>query len=368
MVTPLSQLSRADRPLRIAMVAPPWYEVPPRGYGGIEAICAALVDGLVARGHDVTLLGAGESGTSARFVPVYPEAQHERLGELMPELVHAAATNRLLARGMFDVIHDHTNAGALTASQRSAPTVVTAHGPVDGELGDYYAHLGDAVALVAISEAQRRSRPELSWIATVPNSVRVEDFPYRDQPGRRVLWLARFAQEKGPELAITACRAAGLPLVLAGKCSEPAEQAYLEDVVCPLLGPDVELILNADRDRTLRLLADACCLLLPICWDEPFGMVMIEAMACGTPVVALARGAVPEVVSAGETGLICADPEELPDALHAVTAISRAACRAHVRRSFSAEVLAERYERAYHAAIARYRPSDRGAVAATPAR
>jgi glycosyltransferase involved in cell wall biosynthesis len=343
----------AERPLRIAMVAPPWYEVPPRGYGGIEAICATLVDALVLRGHDVTLFGAGRSGTAAEFVPITPEPEFERLGAAMPELMHIAAVNTALAGEAFDVIHDHTIAGPLTAPLRSAPTVVTAHGPLDGELGDYFAHLGDGVALVAISEAQRRTRPELPWVATVPNSVQVEQFPYTGRRDGPVLWLARFTPEKAPELAITACREAGLPLVLAGKCNEPAEEEHLEQVVRPLLGPDVELILNADRRRTLELLGAARCLLLPIRWDEPFGMVMIEAMACGTPAVAMNRGAVPEVIVHGRTGLVCEHEEELAEALHAVASISPEACREHVRESFSAEVMARRYEAAYRTVLAR---------------
>jgi len=346
MVTPAA----GEQPLRIAMVAPPWYEIPPRGYGGVEAICGTLVEQLVARGHNVTLIGAGEDGTPARFLPTYQEPQHQRLGETMPELVHAATVNRLLAEGDFDVIHDHTLSGPLTAAQRRAPTVVTVHGPVDGELGDFYARLGDTVHLVAISDSQRRLRPSLAWAATVHNSVRLEQFPYQSDKGSYALWLARFCPDKAPELAVKACREAGIPLVLAGKCSEEAERSYLADVVRPLIGPEVEVVLNADRQRVLQLLAGARCLLLPLRWAEPFGMVMIEAMACGTPVVALDSGSVSEVVRSGVTGLICDDEAELPAALHAVTAISPDACREHVRRWFSAELMAERYEQVYRVA------------------
>jgi glycosyltransferase involved in cell wall biosynthesis len=206
--------------------------------------------------------------------------------------------------------------------------------------------------LVAISDAQRRGRPHLPWIGTVHNSVQVDKFPYRVDKSGPAMWLARFNPDKGPDLAILACREAGVPLVLAGKCTEPAERAYLDHVVRPLAGPGVEIVLNADRALTLRLLASARCLLLPLRWPEPFGMVMIEAMACGTPVVALNWGAVPEVVAHGETGLICERPTELPDALHRVTALSPAACRSRVRRSFSAEVMARRYEHVYRATVA----------------
>src|SRR4029453_876261 len=155
------------------MVVPPWYELPPTGYGGIELICAALVDALIARGHRVTLFGAGSNtGTHATFVSTSPELQHERLGQAMPELAHAARGDRL-PRGAsrFDLVHDHSAAGPLAARGRSVPTVVTMHGETDGEWGDFYADLGDAGRLVAISTFQRRKRPDLPWLGTVYNAL-----------------------------------------------------------------------------------------------------------------------------------------------------------------------------------------------------
>jgi glycosyltransferase involved in cell wall biosynthesis len=346
----------APHRLRVAMVAPPWYELPPTGYGGIEVICAALVDALVARGHDVTLFGAGRrTGTAAEFVSTLPHPQYLRLGESMPTLLHAARVNRLLAEGGFDVIHDHSVSGSLNAPHREAPTVVTVHGPADTELGDFYAALGDSIDLVAISDAQRRRRPGLPWAATVHNALDPDWFAPAACPDGPVLWLARFCADKGPDLAIEACRAAGMPLVLAGKCSEPGEIAYLEQYVRPLLGPDVELVCNADRTTADRLLAQARCLLMPIRWHEPFGMVMIEAMASGKPVVALRRGSVPEVVVDGVTGWIRDEPADLPGALRRVGEIDAAACVAHVRAQFGAALMAQRYEHVYRQAIARAR-------------
>ena len=336
------------RPLRVAMVIPPWYQLPPTGYGGIESVCAALVDALCARGHDVTVFGAGAStGTAGRFVSTMTDLQHPRLGEAIPATVHAARVEALLSQERYDVIHDHSPCGPLSAKSRTAPTVVTVHGPADGELGDCYAALGRSVHLVAISEAQRRRRSGLPWVATVHNAVDPAQYTFSASPDGPVLWLARFCPEKGPDLAIQACRAAGLPLVLAGKCSEPRELEYLTDVVRPLLGPDTELVLNADRHTTRGLLRDARCLVLPIRWHEPFGMVMVEAMASGTPVVALNRGSVPEIVRDGVTGIVCADPTGLPDALRRVGALDPAACAGHVRDHFGADLMARRYEAVY---------------------
>jgi glycosyltransferase involved in cell wall biosynthesis len=340
------------------MLVPPWYELPPPGYGGLEQMCAALVDALVARGHDVTVIGAGtRSGTRAQFVPTVTRPQHLRLGEGLPELLHVSRANLLIEDGGFDVVHDHTSAGLLSAASRSAPTVATVHGCPTGEVGHFLTCVGSSVALVAISSAQRRLRPDLAWAATVHNGLAmtpraVLDRPAGPSPDRRpVLWLARFSPDKGPDLAIRACRAARLPLVLAGKCTEPSERRYLSEVIAPMLGTDVELVLNADRERCQNLLRESRCLVMPIRWQEPFGMVMVEAMAAGIPVVALNRGAVPEIVQPGVSGLICAEPVELPDALRQVTSIDPAACAAYVRRSFSAEVMARRYEQVYRTAI-----------------
>ena len=343
----------ATAPLRIAVVAPPWYELPPEGYGGIEAVCATLVDQLVDNGHDVTVFGVGRRcGTAGRFVSLIAEPQYLRLGEAMPAALYAARVKQALSDGDFDVVHDHSPCGPLTAPGRATPTVVTVHGPVDGELGDYFAALGGCVWPVAISESQRRSRTDLHWAATVHNAVDPGRFAPAPPTGGPVLWLARMCSDKGPDLAIEACRKAGLPLVLAGKCNEAAEQQYLEQVVRPLLHDDVELVLNADRPTTARLLARARCVIVPVRWREPFGMVMVEAMASGRPVVALRRGAVPEIVRHGVTGWICDDPAELPDALHRVGELDPLACVAHVQLAFSAELMARRYEAVYRRAVA----------------
>jgi glycosyltransferase involved in cell wall biosynthesis len=166
-----------------------------------------------------------------------------------------------------------------------------------------------------------------------------------------VLWLGRFTADKGPDLAIEACRKANLPLVLAGKANQKDEWQYLDEVIRPLLGPDVELVLNGDRERTETLTYEARALLLPIRWEEPFGMVFIEAMSKGTPVVALRRGGVPEIVLHGRTGLICNDETELPEALHEVVGINPGDCAEHVRTMFSVPLMARRYERVYRQII-----------------
>jgi glycosyltransferase involved in cell wall biosynthesis len=342
-----------SRQLHVAMIAPPYFDVPPTAYGGIETVVADLVDSLVARGHQVTLIGAGRHSTKAqRFITTYDVGPADRLGEPMPEMVHAAKVAAILDTLDVDVIHDHTMAGPLMARGRLTPTVVTAHGPVHGDFGDYYRALGDTVQLVAISDAQRSTGPGLPWAATVHNAIRAETFPFNAKKEEYALFLGRFHPEKSPHLAIDAARAAGLPIVLAGKCSEPIERAYFAREVEPRIGRDVTIFGVADGTAKRRLLSRAACMLFPISWEEPFGLVVIEAMVCGTPVVALRRGAVPELIVDGETGIIVDDPAKLPEGIARAREIDPVACRKHVEASFTVEVMAEGYEAVYQQALA----------------
>ncbi|MGY1837625.1 glycosyltransferase family 4 protein [Blastococcus sp. SYSU DS0510] len=346
------------RPLRIGMVAPPWFTVPPRGYGGVENMCADLVDGLVDRGHDVTLIGAGLPGTHAgRFIATYADPPSARLGEPLPEVLHSATVARVLDGLEVDLVHDHTLAGPLQARGRSVPTVVTMHGPVAGEAGEYYRQLGGTVDLVAISRAQRDAAPDLSWLGTVHNAVDVESFPFRADKEEMLLFLGRLHPDKGVHLAIDAARSVGMPIVVAGKCSEPLEKEYYRTHIAPRLGPDVTIFGTADAVAKRDLLSRAAALVFPILWDEPFGMVMIEAMACGTPVVALRRGSVPEVVVDGVTGIVCDDPAELPAGITAARLMSPADCREHVRIRFDADTMVAGYEALYRRALLRRPPS-----------
>ncbi|GGL35110.1 glycosyltransferase family 4 protein [Planomonospora parontospora] len=338
--------------LRIVMVAPPWYEVPPRGYGGIESVLAELIAGLSRRGHEVTLVAAGRPGTSARFLRTYADPPSGRIGQALPEVLHAARAHDLLAGIDADVVHDHSLAGPLTAAARTAPTVVTCHHEVDGEFGEYYRALGREVSMVGISAAQQRLAPDLNWTGVVHNAVETGSFPFREHKEDWVLWLGRFNEDKGAHLAVDAARAAGRRILLAGRITEPGEREYFDREVAPRLGSDAVYVGEADAVRKRELLAGARCLLFPILWEEPFGMVMIEAMACGTPVVALRRGAVPEVVADGLTGFVRSRPEELAEAVEAAGGLDPRACRSRVRRRFDVAVMAEGYERVYRAAAA----------------
>jgi len=330
------------------MVAPPYFTIPPEGYGGVESVVAGLVDGLVDRGHRVTLLAAGDHATRAqRFIRTWDEHPVDQLGEALPEVVNTARVAALIGAGTdYDVVHDHSLAGPLLARGRRAPTVVTVHGPMN-ELADVYRPLGGDVSLVAISENQRRSAADLNWVATVHNAIDVSSFPFRDRKDDYVLFLGRFHETKGPHLAIDAARAAGVRILLAGKCAEPPEQEFYEAEIAPRLGPDAVYVGDADSNEKRRLLAGARCLLFPIRWDEPFGMVMVEAMACGTPVVALSNGSVPEVVVDGSTGVVVEHERELPDAIARAQGLDPADCRRHAETCFGIEAMAAGYEEVY---------------------
>ncbi|MEV1199864.1 glycosyltransferase family 4 protein [Microbispora rosea] len=334
--------------LHIGMVAPPWYDVPPRTYGGIEAVTAALVRGLRARGHRVTVIGAGREVD----LRTYDEPPSDRIGESFPEVVHAAEAARLLHGLDVDIVHDHSLAGPLTAAGRLVPTVVTCHNDVSGELGDYYRSLGGDVSLVAISAAQRAHAPDLNWVGRVHNALDVAAWPFRERKDDWVLWLGRLSPDKGAHLAIEAARAAGRRILLVGRRAERAEHAYFRERVEPLLGPGVEYLGEADGALKNDLFSRARCLVLPLLWDEPFGMVMIEAMACGTPVVALRRGAAPEIVVDGVTGYVRDTPGELPAAIEAVSALDPHAVRDRVVRHFDVPVMVGGYERVYHGVVA----------------
>jgi glycosyltransferase involved in cell wall biosynthesis len=343
--------SRASRRLRIAVVAPPWYELPPRAYGGIESMCHSLVEGLVERGHHVTVVGSGEARTSARFAPTFSEPPTElgAAGEAQAEVVHAAIAGKVLADLRPDVVHDHSTAGPLTAGGRSAPTVLTAHGPVPDDLARCYRALG--LPVVAISNAQRALYPSVPWHAVVHNGVEVATYPFSPNKGDFVLFMGRMCADKAPHLAIEVARRAGLPIVLAGKCTAPAERSYFDAEVRPRLGPDVDWVGEADAAGKRDLYTEARALVFPLQWDEPFGIVMVEALACGTPVVALRKGSVPEVVDDGVTGFIRDHVDELPACLDRVSELDPRACRDAALHRFDASVMVAGYEAVYHALV-----------------
>lgn len=347
-------MCRDDR-LRVAIIAPPYYELPPRDYGGIELICFLLAEGLAKCGHDVTLVGAGESHTRASFIATFAEPQPEGgAGAMRVELVHAARAAAALGGREVDVVHDHSRLGPLTAVARAVPTVLTIHSALAGP--DSVLPEAEALApwarFVAISAAQRADAPRLPWQGTVHNGIALERYPVGTRKDGFTLYLGRISPHKGVEAAIAAARAAGKPLVIAGSWTVPEEREYFDARIRPLLGGDVEWVGAVGFGEKVDLLGRADCLLFPAQWHEPFGLVIIEALACGTPVVALRRGAVPELIADGVTGVLCDSPSSLPAAIAAAGALRPGDCRAHAEARFSAETMVQGYANVYRRVLA----------------
>jgi glycosyltransferase involved in cell wall biosynthesis len=335
--------------VRIAVLSPVWFPVPPTGYGGIEWVVSLLADGLVDAGHDVTLFAAGDSRTKATLSAVYPEPPSVPIGISAFELRHAA--DCLLRADEFDVIHDHSSQlAAALGGLISTPFVHTVHGPLDEPALPNYraiAELAPRVGLVSISMKQREPAPELPWVANVPNALDLAAYPFLPHRGDYLLYLGRLSPDKGAHRAIEVARRAGMPIKLAGKKREPAEQAYFDEQVRPLLGEDAVYLGETSHASKVALLQEARATLFPIDWEEPFGLVMIESMACGTPVIATRRGAVPEVVEDGRTGVIVDDWREMADALADADKLRSEDCRTSAEERFSPERMVAGYVAAY---------------------
>lgn len=358
-VTPLDRSgARADapatRPLRIALVAPPWLPVPPPGYGGTERVIALLADGLVARGHDVTLFAAKGSRTAARLVAPLDEAPPFIGSAPDDDIFHTlAAFLAATEDNEFDVIHDHTSLGPALASMcpDRPPVVHTLHGPWTPAVRRKLGLANGRVHYVAISDAQRRENPTVAYAGVVHNGVDLDTHPFRATKEDFLVFVGRINPEKGPEIAIDVARAAGLPLTMIVKRAEPNELEYWDEVVAPRLGPDVTVLEQPPHDVKVDLMGRARATLCPINWPEPFGLVIAESLACGTPVITCPLGAAPEIVVDGVTGFLCTTPEEMVEAVGRVGDISPAACRGHVEREFSGAAMVRGYERVYRSVL-----------------
>jgi glycosyltransferase involved in cell wall biosynthesis len=340
--------------MRVGMIAPPWFPVPPPAYGGTEAVVSLLTEGLVAEGVDVTLFASGDSTTRANLSAAHPEAPSARIGEMAVELEHVLAC--LERAEEFDLVHDHSGLLALTlAAATDTPFVHTVHGPLTGHSGELYRRataFNPDARLIALTDAQRAHAADLPWLATCGNAVEVQSFPFSPAGQGYLAFLGRMSPEKGAREAIAVARAAGLELRIAAKCREPAERAYFDAYVAPALGDGVEYLGELGHRDKARLLAGATALVFPIDWEEPFGLVLIEAASCGTPVVATRRGSVPEVVEDGVTGLVVDRPEQMPAALRRVASLDRVTIRRRAEERFSPRAMLGRYLAAYERALA----------------
>ena len=335
--------------MRIAQIAPLHEAVPPKLYGGTERVVSFLTEELVAQGHNVTLFASGDSVTSAKLEPVWPRALRLDPGirdPIAPHMLLMEAVRRQADE--FDVLHFHMDYWpfSLFGRQRT-PFVTTMHGRLDlAELQPVFDTFPNA-PLVSISDAQRRPLPQAHYVATVHHGLPRDLLTPQPGPKDYLAFLGRIAPEKGPDRAIRIARACGIPLKMAAKVDR-TDQVYFDSVIRPMLtGGGVELVGEINDAQKPEFLSGAMGLLMPIDWPEPFGLVMIEAMACGTPVIAFNRGSVPEIIEDGVNGYIVEDETGAMAAVTRLAKLSRATVRQRFEERFTARRMAEDYVSIY---------------------
>jgi glycosyltransferase involved in cell wall biosynthesis len=315
-----------------------------------------LTEALVQRGHEVTLFATGDSRTSARLVACVPQALgFEHLYE--SGAAHVAMLAQVYRRAdEFDVIHSHVDYHALPfAAESETPTVITLHGALDTPGYPEALTAFPDLPYISISNSQRTPLPQLNWAATIYHGVDVRSYPFSERPGEYLLFVGRISPEKAPERAIAIARKCGIPLKIAAKV-DPKDRAYFERAVKPLLDdPLIEFLGAVNEQRKRSLMRDALALLAPINWAEPFGLVYIEALACGLPVLTCPLGAAPEILRDGVTGFMRESDDELAEAALRVNEVSRAGCRAWVERHFDISQMTDNYLDAYQSVIDAWR-------------
>ncbi|ATB27332.1 glycosyltransferase family 4 protein [Melittangium boletus] len=349
--------------MRIAQVSPLIESVPPRRYGGTERVVAYLTEELIEQGHDVTLFASGDSLTRARLVSPCARALRAGSGfhDPLPHLT--LMLEQVLSEAYrFDVIHFHTECVHFPLSRRlRLPQLTTLHGRLDlPGLKGLYREFRD-MPLVSISDDQREPLSWAHWLGTVHHGLPEALYPFHPEPGKYLAFLGRISPEKGVVQAIHIAEALGLPLRIAAKLGTP-DRAYFEAEVEPLLrrGPGAEFIGEIGEDEKADFLGQAMALLFPIDWPEPFGLVMIEALACGTPVIAFRRGAVPEILKHGLTGFIVDDLDGAIRAGARLSCLDRYQCRLEFERRFSARRMAQDYVMLYQELLSHERPVEWG--------
>jgi len=346
--------------MRVAVVVPPWIPIPPPHYGGLELVVDALCRGLASLGDEVLLCATADSRCPVELAACTQTAVGTDAIDPAIELRHVGAAYDAIGRWGADIVHDHTLAGPSVAGRLDGvPVVATNHGPFEGDLAATFARAARHAAVVAISHDHARRAGSIPIAAVIHHGLDVAPVPVGDGGGGYALFLGRMSPDKGVTKAIDVARRAGIPLKIAAKMREPAERRFFTEVVEPKLGPGIEYIGEAGQAEKLRLLQGAVALLNPIDWPEPFGLVMIESLACGTPVVATPFGSVPELIDDGVTGRLATDVDDLADGLAAAAHLDRRRCRAVAERRFCHARMAADHHRFFERIVeGRGEPSD----------
>lgn len=342
--------------MRIAQIAPLWERVPPFRYGGVELIVSLLTDELVRRGHQVTLFASGDSITEARLKSVHLQAL--RLDETVkePVIYEQMMLSQIYQRAdQFDIIHSHVGYTVLPyCGFVKTPTVHTTHGIFTPDNEKIFRHFAEQ-PYISITDAQREPRLGLNYVHTVYNGIDTTAYTFQKKPNQPsyLAFVGRLSPEKGPEEAINIARAVGLPLKMAGKI-DTVDQDYYNEKLKPLIdGEQIQYLGEVSHEEKVQLLGGAAVTLFPINWREPFGLVMIESMATGTPVIGMALGSVPEVIAHGKTGFVCQTLEQMIAAVPEAVKLDRQTCRDYVLSRFSVKTMVDQYEWAYQRVLER---------------
>ncbi|MEM9923116.1 MAG: glycosyltransferase family 4 protein [Cyanobacteria bacterium P01_D01_bin.50] len=337
--------------MRIAQLSPLWERVPPFRYGGIELIVKLLTDELVRRGHEVTLFASGDSITTAKLHSVHDKALRLDSSIVEPDIYHQIILTELYqeAHANFDIIHSHIGYASLPYSSFvKTPTVHTLHGAFTPESALIHRRFAEQ-PLISISKAQQEPCLDLNYVHTVYNGIDTSVYSFYSEPTQPayLAFVGRISPQKGAVEAIQIARAAGLPLKMAGKV-DVVDIDYYREKVEPLIdGEQIQYLGEISHEDKVRLLGEATVTLFPITWREPFGLVMIESMATGTPVIAMNKGSVPEVIADRKTGFVCESLEEMIEMLPKASKLERQTCREYVVSRFSLESMTDEYEKAY---------------------
>ncbi len=337
--------------MRIGMIAPPIENVPPKMYGGTERVVSTLTEELVRRGHDVTLFASGQSKTSAKLVSVFPKALRDAypdpkniMQRVKITLMHLG--NAYALQDQFDIIHDHTGFFGLSFAQGSkTPVVSTMHGLMTPDITTVAEQFSKPY-LVSISHSQRQSATHLNFIANIYNGLRMGSYPFSRVDKGYLLAVGRFSPEKGIHNAITIARKTNLPLLIAAKL-EDSNREYFQTQIKPFLNEKIQWIGEVTEKQRNALMSHALCFLHPLEWEEPFGLTIIEAMSCGTPVIAFDKGSMKEIIRHGKTGFIAKNVTDAISLIKRIRTIDREYCRRYSLTHFSGDIMATEYETVY---------------------
>lgn len=333
--------------MRIAQIAPLWIPIPPYTYGGTELVISWLCEELVRRGHEVTLFATSDSKTSAKLIPIWPQSLW-RAKLRTPHAVFSLLYEKLFSlQNQFDIIHDHCEFYTVPYSKfLKPPLITTLHHPLTEETIILYKKFPN-VNYVAISKNQRKSGPGINIVKTIYHGLPIEKYPFNPTPKNHLLWLSRIGPDKGIAEAIDIAKLSGEKLIISGNIL-PQYADYFEFRIKPLIdGKQIQFVGTSDFKKKIELFKNAKAFLFPIKRPEPFGLVVIEAMACGTPVIAFKEGSLPELIEDGKTGFLVNSIEEACQALKEIDKISREDCREHVKKNFNLKRMVNRYEKLY---------------------